>query len=409
MRVHTTRVGLSRWVVALVATVALCTVIGSQLGSRAGASEGPEFAAVTTFCMGVPSNPASNTPWFKVTLYNVPSGATPSGASGTVRSGGKTAPWSLDGAAFAETQTPNAWDIGIAGFQSVAPTSASWGQPATVSVTWNDGVGGSGTTSQLVGIPTCQDVSRRASAMATNQDGTGYWGVTTDGHIGGAAPANSGLADNFGDMGYLALNAPIVGMAALPNSQGYWLLGGDGGVFSFGLAQFYGSTGGMRLNAPVVGMAATPDGGGYWFVASDGGVFAYGDARFYGSMGGKPLNRPIVGMAADQATGGYWLVASDGGIFSFNAPFWGSTGSLVLNQPIIGMEAAPDGSGYRLAAVDGGVFSFNLPFEGSYAGKDPHPMVAITGQGSTGYRLLDNCGGVYSFGTAPFYGASIVC
>ena len=41
----------------------------------------------------------------------------------------------------------------------------------------------------------------------------------------------------------------------------------------------------MRLNKPVVGMAATPDGNGYWLVASDGGIFAYGDAQFYGSTG----------------------------------------------------------------------------------------------------------------------------
>ena len=46
-----------------------------------------------------------------------------------------------------------------------------------------------------------------------------------------------------------------------------------------------GSTGGMALNQPIVGMAATPDGGGYWLVASDGGIFSYGDARFFGSTG----------------------------------------------------------------------------------------------------------------------------
>ena len=64
----------------------------------------------------------------------------------------------------------------------------------------------------------------------------------------------------------------------------------------FGGAQFYGSTGSMRLNKPVVGMAATPDGNGYWLVASDGGVFAYGDAGFYGSTGSITLNKPIIGM-----------------------------------------------------------------------------------------------------------------
>ena len=39
------------------------------------------------------------------------------------------------------------------------------------------------------------------------------------------------------------------------SGDGYWVLGADGGVFSFGSAQFYGSTGGMKLNRPVTGMA----------------------------------------------------------------------------------------------------------------------------------------------------------
>jgi hypothetical protein len=54
----------------------------------------------------------------------------------------------------------------------------------------------------------------------------------------------------------------------------------------------------LALNKPVVGMAATPDGGGYWLVASDGGVFAFGDATFEGSTGSLALNKPVVGMAA---------------------------------------------------------------------------------------------------------------
>ncbi|HLG92880.1 MAG TPA: hypothetical protein VKY15_07880, partial [Acidimicrobiales bacterium] len=73
--------------------------------------------------------------------------------------------------------------------------------------------------------------------------------------------------------GGMALDRPIVGMAALPAGQGYWEVASDGGIFSFGDAGFYGSTGGMALNAPVVGMAPGPHGLGYWEVASDGGLF----------------------------------------------------------------------------------------------------------------------------------------
>jgi hypothetical protein len=101
------------------------------------------------------------------------------------------------------------------------------------------------------------------------------------------------------------LNAPIVGMAATPNGKGYWLVAADGGVFDFGDASFYGSTysygitglgGSHPLNAPIVGMAATPGGNGYWLVGADGGVFDFGTASFLGSEGGKSLPAPIVGI-----------------------------------------------------------------------------------------------------------------
>ena len=88
----------------------------------------------------------------------------------------------------------------------------------------------------------------------------------------------------------------MVGIS-VPTSGGYYLVAGDGGIFSYPPSlPFYGSTGSLKLNKPVVGMSTVA--GGYYFVASDGGVFAYPPSLpFLGSMGGKPLNAPIVGMA----------------------------------------------------------------------------------------------------------------
>ncbi|MGH9066019.1 MAG: right-handed parallel beta-helix repeat-containing protein [Acidimicrobiales bacterium] len=40
-------------------------------------------------------------------------------------------------------------------------------------------------------------------------------------------------------------------------------------------AHFHGSAGAMHLAQPIVGMAATPDGRGYWLVGGDGGVFTF--------------------------------------------------------------------------------------------------------------------------------------
>jgi hypothetical protein len=82
-------------------------------------------------------------------------------------------------------------------------------------------------------------------------------------------------------------------MAATADGGGYWLVGADGGIFSFGDAAFWGSTGSLRLNRPIVGMAATADGGGYWLVGADGGIFGFGRARFEGSVPELPPPGPL--------------------------------------------------------------------------------------------------------------------
>ena len=142
----------------------------------------------------------------------------------------------------------------------------------------------------------------------------------------------------FGNRCAFDTNPPPAPAAA--SGPGYWLLGRDGGVFSFGDAGFFGSTGGIQLNRPAVAMAAAPDGKGYWFVATDGGVFTFGSAAFFGSTGSMHLNQPIIGTAATRSGKGYWLVAADGGIFAFgDAAFFGSAGAVRLNRPIVGIAA----------------------------------------------------------------------
>jgi hypothetical protein len=202
--------------------------------------------------------------------------------------------------------------------------------------------------------------------------------------------------------------APLVGMAANPTGKGYWLVGSDGGIFTFGDAKFHGSTGGRRLNRPIVGMAPTPSGKGYWLVASDGGIFTFGSARFHGSTGGRRLNRPIVGMAPTPSGKGYWLVASDGGIFTFgDARFHGSTGRIRLRSPIVGMAATRSGNGYWLVAADGGVFTFgDANFYGSTGSRRlSSPIVGIARKpAGKGYWLVGANGRVFAFGDAHHRG-----
>ncbi len=89
----------------------------------------------------------------------------------------------------------------------------------------------------------------------------------------------------------VSLAGPVVGMAATPNGDGYWLADASGAVTVHGAADFFGSMAGQPLNAPIAHIVATPDGGGYWLVAADGGTFAFGDAGFFGSMGGRHAQR----------------------------------------------------------------------------------------------------------------------
>ena len=223
----------------------------------------------------------------------------------------------------------------------------------------------------------------------------------TGGALAVSDRAGAGLPTGTG----MQLNAPIVGAAAAPDGSGYWLVGADGGVFTFGQVAFYGSTGAFHLNQPIVGIASTPDGAGYWEVASDGGVFAFGDARFYGSTGAFHLNRPIVALTPTPDGGGYWLVAADGGVFAFgDAGFFGSASGLSPNGAVVGLAASPDGRGYWEAAANGAVFAFgDAPYGGGAS--SAQPVVGISALG-TGYRMVAADGGIFDFGGAPFLGST---
>ena len=238
----------------------------------------------------------------------------------------------------------------------------------------------------------------------TGTTGQGYWMVGNDG-----GTFTFGGAGFFGSMGGKRLNAPIVGMASTPDGRGYWMVGNDGGIFTFGDAGFFGSLGGKRLNAPIVGMASTPDGRGYWMVGSDGGIFTFGDAGFFGSRGGQPLAAPIIAMASSPDGNGYWFAASDGGVFSYgDAPFKGSEGGTRLNSPIVGMAATATGGGYWMVGADGGIFAFgDAGFFGSMGGKRlnaPVVGMAATPDGA-GYWMVGNDGGIFTFGDAGFFGS----
>ena len=243
----------------------------------------------------------------------------------------------------------------------VSVTTGSSAQPLQVGSIY--GSGQTGSVTMQIGTATCMSGQFGQVGQVRIDQLTEVGGVITSAAVKVVCASESFVVP--GVIGSLAYNA----VPTTPH-QGYYTYESNGALTGFGndsYLTYLGDLSFVALNQPIVGMAQTADGGGYWMVGSDGGIFAYGDAAFYGSAGNLVLNQPIVGMAPTADGKGYWLVAADGGIFAYgDATFHGSTGNLVLNQPIVGMASTADGTGYWLVAGDGGIFGFNAPFLGSF-------------------------------------------
>ena len=240
----------------------------------------------------------------------------------------------------------------------------------------------------------------------------GYWLVGSDGGI-----FSFGSAQFHGSTGSLTLQRPVVGIVPTRDRNGYWLDASDGGVFSFGDTQFYGSIPGLglhpagsglpnSLNAPIVGMVPSRDQGGYFMVASDGGVFAFGDAHFAGSCPGSGgCSGAAVAVMPDASGNGYWLITQTGNVYTFgDAPYLGAPGP--QSSPITSAVATPDGKGYWILDASGQVFPYgdaaNLGSvaAGATGGLNPATAIFTTSDGN-GYWVVDAVGKVFTFGDAP--------
>ena len=240
----------------------------------------------------------------------------------------------------------------------------------------------------------------------------GYWLVGSDGGI-----FTFGVAQFYGSTGSLHLQRPVVGITPTANRGGYWLVASDGGIFAFGNAGYYGSIPGSglnpagsglshSLNAPIVGMVPSSDGGGYFMVASDGGVFAFGDARFEGSCPGiGGCSGAAVSVVPDATGNGYWVVTSTGAVYTFgDAINDGSPG--LQGSTITSAAATPKGGGYWILDAAGQVFPFGdaaslggMP-AGSAGGLDPASAIFATSDGA-GYWIVTALGQVSPYGDAP--------
>ncbi len=273
-------------------------------------------------------------------------------------------------------------------------------------------VGGAGSSYSVPvgGITLCAQWTRNAPAPTPPPPTHGYWLVGSDGGI-----FTFGSAQFYGSTGSLHLQRPVVGIVPTADRGGYWLDASDGGVFSFGDTQFFGSIPGLglhpagsglpnSLNAPIVGMVPSIDDRGYFMVASDGGVFAFGDAHFAGSCPGiGGCSGSAVAVMPDHSGDGYWVVTTTGSVYTFgDAPYFGAPGHGNVTSAV----ATPDGKGYWVLLSDGEVFGYgdaaNLgsPSSANFYGPDAATAIFATSDGA-GYWVSSALGAVFNFGDAP--------
>ena len=278
---------------------------------------------------------------------------------------------------------------------------------------------------------------QRIGAVVAACTGLALLPFVGEGSSGAAVPSAVSVATP-----YLA----SVAMAPTPDGGGYWLVGLDGGVFSFGNAGFHGSIPGLGIKAhDIVGIASTADGQGYWLLGADGGVFAFGDAPFYGSLPsvlGRAAPNPMTSIVRTPDGRGYWIVGTDGGVFTFgDAGFYGSLPGINVtpssarvadsvafhayaSSQDVFLAPTPDAGGYWVVDSAGDVYGFgDAGFYGSLPGRlsslaktSSHDVVTghqatvpVTGFAPTadghGYWMVATDGSLYTFGDAPNYGS----
>jgi hypothetical protein len=255
-------------------------------------------------------------------------------------------------------------------------------------------------------------ITDHTNTTTTTSSAHGYWLVGSDGGI-----FTFGGTQFYGSTGALVLERPVVGISPTSDRRGYWLVGSDGGVFTFGDAGFFGSIPGLgiypagavganrRLNAPIVGIVPTADGGGYFMVAADGGVFAFGDAKFEGScpaIGG--CSGTAVAVMPDASGDGYWLVTAAGNVYAFgNASSFGSPGP--QTSPVTSAVRTPDGNGYWILFANGAIANYGDAVNAGdpvnqTGGLNPATAIFTTSDGA-GYWVSTAEGDVFAYGDAP--------
>ena len=227
-------------------------------------------------------------------------------------------------------------------------------------------------------------------AVAATPSGEGYWLMEAGGRIHPFGDAPNLGSPALPDAEY------AVSLVPTPSGKGYWLATQAGGVYSIGDAAFFGAAAGtLGADVDVVDMTAHPDGKGYWLLDSNGGVHAFGSARFFGAAASLPPRYPVTGLAATGTGGGYWLIDALGGIFAYgdaqafpaDNSYSAYSAETALADAVISIKPAPYGQGFVYGRLRGG-----------FAGKG---VVLPIGNGYSGYSYTPGYGsGSFQAGSA---------
>ncbi len=309
------------------------------------------------------------------------------------------------------TSSLAAGQVGVAYSTRLA---ASGGQPPYVwSVSTGELPGGLVLSSSgvLSGTPGTAGTTSFAARVTDAAGGVGTEQLSVT--VAAASPQGYVTADSGGraaTYGLEAASSPdakhgsVVGVAANPGGDGYWLATSTGRVYAMGTARPLGSVPPGKLQGRIVAIAAYPLGSGYWLASSTGAVYGFGAARDYGSVPERVIRGAVVGIAPGPGGDGYWLATSSGRVFRLGAapilrPARGRPAGSV-----VGIAADPSGPGYWLVTAFGGVYGFGtaraMP---PVHGHPDHGVVGIAAapaDAGAGYWLLTESGGVYAFGAA---------
>ncbi|MCU1368137.1 MAG: Esterase, partial [Ilumatobacteraceae bacterium] len=136
----------------------------------------------------------------------------------------------------------------------------------------------------------------------------------------------------FGDARYWSspkragVKARSVRIVSRPQSDGYWVLAGDGSITAFGAAPKLGAPTG---SGTPIDLAVTPTGAGYWVLTDTGRVLAVGDAVDKGDLKRSKVkwHKPVAHVVGTPSGKGYVIVNSEGSMLAFgDAPAFPSFG-----------------------------------------------------------------------------------